>query len=320
MNAAESEDRCLVPRGNTPLLSPYTSTPHQYFSREDEYWNLRRRGATRKMCTTFRLTFKHATGIEATLPEDVKEIFAGPEMAEQDRWFLALGRRVDLDEEDADGRDFVIGLLEDALLFSSWSFTTGPRIWETVRDPERESMWRKAWVTRPKESWLKKLAEEAKSDDNSDSESDSEEGNEIGLMEERLLDEPFVEYGPTLHQDEYESTDSESTDSESEDNSADVKEVEEGSGAEDAEDDYVSDPGYEINARNGDGDWMNDARERGLVPPLRRLRVAEAQAATAGDTGDNSSDTEYQEELYSDSTDDVYSSSSDWETEYDGRK
>lgn len=307
MNAAESEDRCLVPRGNTPLLSLHTSTPHQYFSREDEYWNLRRRGATRRMCTTFCLTFKHATGIEATLSEDVREIFAGPDIAEEDLWYVALGRRVDLDEEDGDGRDFVIGLLEDALLFSSQSFTTGPRIWETVLVPERGGMWRKkVWVTRPKESWLKKLAMEAISDDDSDSDLDLEESDKIGSTEERLLDEPFVESGPTLHRDEYESTDSESEEEDEDDSSTDVREFEEGSGAED---DYVSDPGYEFNVRNGDGDWINDARERGLVPHLRGLRVAEARAITVGDTGD-SSDSEYHEELYSESTDDYSSSSS----------
>lgn len=115
-----------------------------YVSREDEYEELLARGATRLMCETFELQFTLG-GIVAWADQNIFDEFTGSGMKKGDRWKICLGRRIQLDEEDLDGSQFVEDFLEDAVLFPL-HFPLSNRVaerWETVEVTSG------VWETRP---------------------------------------------------------------------------------------------------------------------------------------------------------------------------
>ncbi|KAF8883883.1 hypothetical protein CPB84DRAFT_1686074 [Gymnopilus junonius] len=152
-------DRVSAPRGTTPLLDvdplreipPMESCISQYpvkqGSRENEYWQLIQRGATRLMCETFRLEFSYEAGIYAWADDDIFRDFSGPLMRPGDFWKIQLGRRIELDSDDLDGSAFIEGLLEDALLFPYRGHFSRKlhEKWETVEESPG------IWITRIQE-------------------------------------------------------------------------------------------------------------------------------------------------------------------------
>lgn len=143
-NQTMSEDRETNPRCTAPLLDIPLSgliVPVKYQERDggsEEYHQLLRRGATRIMCEQFSLSFSHERGIFAWANQDLFDEFSGEAMKEGDQWLIYLGRRIELDEEDVDGTDFIEGLLEDGALFAP-----DPCKWSTVKEGPN------LWVTRP---------------------------------------------------------------------------------------------------------------------------------------------------------------------------
>lgn len=103
------------------------------------------RGATRTMCETFNLEFKNETGIIAWADCGLFESMSGPAMRKGHLWKIYLGRRIQLNDDDLDGSEFIEDLLEDAVLFplrSSRSSRVQER-WETVQESAG------LWATRP---------------------------------------------------------------------------------------------------------------------------------------------------------------------------
>ncbi|KAF5364623.1 hypothetical protein D9758_005602 [Tetrapyrgos nigripes] len=262
LSASSSSDRRLTPRGSTPLsfYPPDKEVPAQYVPNHTEvYKQLCQRGATPEMCTEFTLVFKKERGIVATLTPEIKEIFGGPEMKEDDTWYLALGRRVTLDEEDKDGYDFIVGLLEDVLFFAErpyFSPNPSPH-WETVRLTGKTD----AWITRPKKTHISYLKKFDIQDDPYDEGLTDED---LDASDEMLVT-PLVESGPTRRMDEYEE-DEEDMETEV------VESVEPG--------------GYTIsfNARWDDGVWSKDGEQDGEQDDLPKedteQRLAEAVAGS----------------------------------------
>ncbi|KAK7444091.1 hypothetical protein VKT23_015489 [Stygiomarasmius scandens] len=261
ISSASSHDRRTSPRGDTPLPEyrpVQTEIPYAYrFNRHDEYIQLRTRGASVQMCSKFSLSFKPDEGIIAILTSEIKETFGGPEMRQQDTWELYLGRRVSLDEDDSDGSEFIIGLLEDALLFERPLYVKSHPCdqWQTTRPSGRPYV----WATMPTKSHVcyEKLDEDDPSGSDEYLSDDSElyyPGNDASpeqveawynapanrwTAEDRALVTPFIESGPTLHQDEYEMTD--------------VEDLE----TDDDGDPDVADPGYAANPRHGHTNWSD---------------------------------------------------------------
>ncbi|THU81364.1 hypothetical protein K435DRAFT_785043 [Dendrothele bispora CBS 962.96] len=241
ISAAYCKDRSLKPRGDTPLPEynpidvPWLYRP----TRVDEYAQLRRRGATINMCKTFSLSFDMDQGITAELTPQIKETFGGPEMLETDTWMLYLGRRVTPDEDDLDGSDFIIGLLEDALLFEHCHYSIGHTQWTTVRPKGKTNL----WITYPTQKHVCYIYEVSDTSDDSGDDSgdcpDSEapEAEMEAWYNHKALVKPFVEFGPTIHRDEYEMTDVEDLES------------------DDDGDSDAADAGYAINPRYDDGVW-----------------------------------------------------------------
>ncbi|KAK0214068.1 hypothetical protein IW262DRAFT_1278976 [Armillaria fumosa] len=150
-NCAMSLDRVLVRRGTTPLdvLPPNLPVPDTYVNSPTEFQSLMRRGATVAMCLRYKLRFTRKHGIVARADEDLFDLVGNPAMEETDEWKIYLGRRIRLHSNDEDGREFLIDLLEDALIyplrseFSNWFAER----WETfVKDP---SIYPVVWITRP---------------------------------------------------------------------------------------------------------------------------------------------------------------------------
>ncbi|KAJ7900393.1 hypothetical protein B0H14DRAFT_2673483 [Mycena olivaceomarginata] len=96
-NEAFNLDRLSGPRGDTPLRDDGQNSlpPSLYLSRQAEYEELRRRGATRFMCETFNLEFDADDGI---LP-GLTAIYT----TNRDFWKIMLGRRIQLGDDDPDG-------------------------------------------------------------------------------------------------------------------------------------------------------------------------------------------------------------------------
>jgi hypothetical protein len=148
------------------------------------------------MCTEFSLSFGKQWGIVAVLTPEIKEIFGGPEMKDDDTWKMCLGRRIRLDEEDTDGYDFMVGLLEDVLFFSDrpYSPNTSPE-WVTYKPTGTTNV----WITRPRKIHISYgMSEEVLTD----------EDNEDQKASDEILDTLFVKSGPTRRTDEYELEDS----------------------------------------------------------------------------------------------------------------
>jgi hypothetical protein len=184
-------------------------------------------------------------GIVATLTPEIKETFGGPEMGPEDIWKLYLGRTVRLDPTDIDGSEFIEGLLEDILFFSAAHYQQRNKNWQT----ERSIYQRNVWVTQP--TFDLDYEDEAMLGDGESSDTESSTWDQVEQpvaaeeLDDLTLDQPFVEYGPTLHRDEYEVTDVEDLES------------------DDDGDSDVADLGYGINARYEDANW-SDGDDDGL--------------------------------------------------------
>lgn len=273
-NQAIHYDRSLVPRGNTPLLpdSLFERYPPlaEYRSREGEYKELLRRGATRIMCETFHLEFSQQGGIYAWADPQLFEEFAGPAMKKGDFWKIHLGRRVSLDQDDEDGSAFIDGLLEDALLFPYRGPTSERTFekWETVEDTPG------IWVTRPKAN--RDATEESKDENDSDSDNKDHENDleHLHQSEDTALENPPTkDTGPIRadnytfsgsedeedEEDEDETLDDEDDDEEDEDDEEGEEggEGEEGEETDEDEDDEDEDEdmGAYITAQDPDAVW-----------------------------------------------------------------
>ncbi|THU96923.1 hypothetical protein K435DRAFT_965701 [Dendrothele bispora CBS 962.96] len=254
ISAAYCQDRSLKPRGDTPLPEnhPVDDVPWPYrTSHVDEYTQLRRRGATVEMCKTFSLSFDNDQGVTAELTPQIKETFGGPEMLETDTWKLYLGRRVTLDEDDLDGSDFIIGLLEDALLFEHRHYSIGPSQWKTVRPKGKTNLWitfpTKKHICYEVNDTLDELRDDRPGPEAPEAEIEAwyNRPDNEWTAEDKALVEPFVEFGPTIHRDEYEMTDVEDLESDDDGNPD------------------VADAGYTINPRYDDRNW-SDGEDDGM--------------------------------------------------------
>ncbi|KAJ7630981.1 hypothetical protein FB45DRAFT_1152655 [Roridomyces roridus] len=166
-NEGWNPDRVSQARGSTPLREEERyNYPGEYYGDRGQYEELRQRGATRLMCLTFNLEFRSDVGIIAWADGDIYDEFAGPLMQEGDYWKIMLGRRIELDEEDADGSLFIEGLLEDALLYPHISGCK----WETVEETPG------VWVTRA--IGISPAAS------NADADSDSSDSTSLGTYDE----------------------------------------------------------------------------------------------------------------------------------------
>ncbi|KAL8290324.1 hypothetical protein RQP46_002582 [Phenoliferia psychrophenolica] len=110
-------DRCTHPRSTTPLLTvPPILTPLLFSNTTHSpalFSSLLARGCSPRMIALYQLEFSDKGGIVAWADEDVFQAFSGDEMKQGDQWKICLGRRVKLDNKDADGSAFVHELLDD---------------------------------------------------------------------------------------------------------------------------------------------------------------------------------------------------------------
>ena len=236
-----SEDRQTAPRGTTPLLDAPPEgfiIPLTYRGREWEYYQLLRRGATRFMCEQFQLGFTQAEGIVASANDYLYQEFSSDEMEEGDVWKIYLGRRIELDEEDVDGTDFIEGLLEDGALFVPDACR-----WTTVKEAP------KLWVTRPN---MKISRHEAESDDEGEDiiedEDDDDDEDEKG-GEENDNDNEEVEGAAEPIENEY---DIEEDDDEEDESDYTESEAEETDSDEGTFDFNIYETGISMNTFNGD--------------------------------------------------------------------
>jgi hypothetical protein len=230
----------------------------------DEYTQLLRRGATRLMCETFHLEFTKEDGIFAWADQNLYEEFAGPLMQPGDFWKIHLGRRIELDEDDLDGAQFLEELLEDALYFASHLIP-----WETVEETPG------IWVTRlAKKGSMAKMLEELMGDkekledlevielesDGSEEESDEELEDEQAKLND-------VQPGPIRDLEEYDKADDD-VEEDYEDETCDM---------------VLDDPGWATRANVRDSGYpsdseMDDEEDDNTLPD-----VALAGEATADD-------------------------------------
>ena len=87
-NKAVMDDRCLTPRGMTPLQCISDSSVGTLYwtrgYRRDAFITLLKRGATEVMCYKFSLEFSQEQGIVVWADEVIYEKFSGPGMREGD--------------------------------------------------------------------------------------------------------------------------------------------------------------------------------------------------------------------------------------------
>lgn len=146
-HASLNPDRRLAPRGDTPLrdFPKYNILPKAYFNKGEEYDALLGRGATRAMCEQYELEFSDKRGIVAWADDGLFDAFSGPGMQEGDRWKIYLGRRIQPEQTDRDGSEFIESLLEEVLLYPL----------HTRKEPHRSEKWITVkespgiWATRP---------------------------------------------------------------------------------------------------------------------------------------------------------------------------
>lgn len=259
-NQAIHYDRSLVPRGNTPLLpdSLFDRYPPlaEYRSREGEYKELLRRGATRIMCETFHLEFSLQGGIYAWADPQLFEESAGPAMKKGDFWKIHLGRRVSLDQDDEDGSAFIDGLRCSSL-------TVGRRLNVRSRNgkPWKTHLVYGSPVSRP----IEIATLESKNFD-SDDEDRSEDIENAHENEDMALENPPTEDTDPIRADNYTFSDSEEEeDKEDEDETVDDEdddeddeddeEDDEDKEDEEDEEDEDEDMGAYITAQDPDGVW-----------------------------------------------------------------
>lgn len=146
-HASLNPDRRLAPRGDTPLreVPGPTDVPKMYANRRGEYHALLQRGATREMCKQFELEFSDKKGIVAWADDDLFDAFSGPGMKEGDRWKIYLGRRIEVEEADFDGSEFIDSLLEEVLLFPLHVREEAHRSERWITTEEAPGI----WATRP---------------------------------------------------------------------------------------------------------------------------------------------------------------------------
>lgn len=172
-------------------INPSASAPSLgYHNCAEEFRALLQRGATRLMCKTFHLSFSEQDGIIAWADSDIYEQFSGPAMLKGDFWKIALGRHIELDEDDLDGSMFIEGLLEDILLY--------PPEWSTMKEYRNEG-----WETIEESPgiWITRLIS-ARIMGDSDSESENRNAEELEkrppelwdsiIMYEQLLPHPTL--------------------------------------------------------------------------------------------------------------------------------
>jgi hypothetical protein len=162
------------------------------------------------MCETFHLQFTPETGIVAWADDAIYEQFSGQAMKKGHFWKILLGRRINLDEDDHDGSQFLEGLLEDVLFFPlPWNMEH-PEPWETVLESDG------VWVTRPCFS--------TDSDgDNDSAKGKNENDNHLeGTQRDwsYYIREVHYDMEPVCHSDDYEEL-SDNGDGESEDSERD---------------------------------------------------------------------------------------------------
>ena len=160
------------------------------------------------MCETFHLEFMKEDGIFAWADQNLYEEFSGPLMLPGDFWKIHLGRRIELDEDDLDGGQFLEELLEDALYFANRLIP-----WETVEETPG------IWVTRlVKKGSIAKMLEELMGDGGKSEDSDVIELTSDGSEESDDSDEEFedeqaklkdVQPGPIRDLEEYDKADDE---------------------------------------------------------------------------------------------------------------
>jgi len=153
------------------------------------------------MCETFQLSFSEQDGIIAWADGDIYEQFSGPAMLKGDFWKIALGRRIELDEDDLDGSMFIEGLLEDMLLYPpAWSTMNKYRNegWETVEESPG------IWITRLISARI--MGDTDGESENSDAEEFEERSPElwdtIDIYEHLLDSPPTPDTGPVITLDE----------------------------------------------------------------------------------------------------------------------
>lgn len=216
------------------------------------------------MCETFHLEFTKEDGIFAWADQNLYEEFAGPLMQPGDFWKIHLGRRIELDEDDLDGAQFLEELLEDALYFASHLIP-----WETVEETPG------IWVTRlAKKGSMAKMLEELMGDkekledlevielesDGSEEESDEELEDEQAKLND-------VQPGPIRDLEEYDKADDD-VEEDYEDETCDM---------------VLDDPGWATRANVRDSGYpsdseMDDEEDDNTLPD-----VALAGEATADD-------------------------------------
>jgi hypothetical protein len=194
------------------------------------------------------MEFKQATGIVAWADSLLYETFAGPDMQKGDFWKIHLGRRIELDEDDLDGAQFLEDFLEDALLFplrSDLSNRTHER-WETVEESPG------IWVTRPMAALEVEVDDDSDDVDDNGSDDDEYDGDSDAhsdAFDKLQIRDYFHQQSNAIRADAYDTDDDE--DEQIEAGEADVK-------AEDENDDsdvQMSDPGWSFNPREADATW-----------------------------------------------------------------
>lgn len=240
------------------------------------------------MCDTFCMEFKQSTGIVAWADSSLYQTFAGSAMQEGDFWKIHLGRRIELDDDDLDGSQFLEDLLEDALLFplrSDLSNRTHER-WETVEETPG------IWVTRPMASLEVEVEDDSDDmDDNSSDDNEHGDGTDAGIEARSKLERRdwVYQHSSAIRPDTYED----------EPSGADTADVNVDGEAQDDDDVQMSDPGWSFNPQVMDAAWPtilkcvdDDDNEEEVVQGDGESDDEKSQTTvdTSGDESDSDSD------------------------------
>jgi hypothetical protein len=193
------------------------------------------------------MEFKQATGMVAWADSSLYETFAGPAMQKGDFWKIHLGRRIELDEDDLDGSQFLEDLLEDAILFplrSDLSNRTQER-WQTVEESPG------IWVTRPMTSVEVEIVDDDSDGVDNNSSDFDEYGDNDDLWYETTaklaMRDCFRQQSDAIRTNAYE------TDDEAEGIETYLRAEDEAQSTED--DVQMSDPGWSFDPRRVDATW-----------------------------------------------------------------